>query len=472
MYNEQLEQLIDAALADGVLTEKEKQILFKKAQTFGVDLDEFEMVLDARLVKLQKEQQAAAPKSNKFGDVKKCPACGAIVQSYQGKCNECGYAFEGMSANLSSTILANELKKIDDKFSKLITNVSGWDEREKRRKVRRLEKQRDNEKIQYIISFPIPSTKSDLIEFIITMKSRAAEKTLNFLLREAYRTRYKECIEKVKLIFSSDSTFNGLIDEYDKNIKKFSIDKVKRFYYDIPKVVWFLLLALCMFFSIWWIINIKYINTKKSVKYELKKMEIVNALRIIDEKYHWNTHRKAAMKLQIYANDYIKDIFIDAKENKDFDFIVKLYMDVANGYAWWFDHLTVRGEMSKYLMEKVKELLENNDYKSAMELVDKTDVGRNSLYLYLIENSLYNDAENYYRTSYNSDYSQGLLAYYNFMKDIVNDMVKKGKKNEARKFINKKVVYFNDMSDYQKKNYPEYLPSNVKKKLYAIVDAN
>lgn len=56
MYNEQLEQLIDAALADGVLTEKEKQILFKKAQAFGVDLDEFEMVLDARLVKMQKEQ--------------------------------------------------------------------------------------------------------------------------------------------------------------------------------------------------------------------------------------------------------------------------------------------------------------------------------------------------------------------------------------------------------------------------------
>ena len=79
MYNEQLEQLIDAALADGVLTEKEKQILFKKAQTFGIDLDEFEMVLDARLVKLQKEQQSA-PKSNKLGDVKKCPACGAILK--------------------------------------------------------------------------------------------------------------------------------------------------------------------------------------------------------------------------------------------------------------------------------------------------------------------------------------------------------------------------------------------------------
>ena len=45
MYDEQLEELIDAALEDGVLTEKEKQVLFKKAQSMGIDLDEFEMVL-------------------------------------------------------------------------------------------------------------------------------------------------------------------------------------------------------------------------------------------------------------------------------------------------------------------------------------------------------------------------------------------------------------------------------------------
>lgn len=55
MYNEELEQLIDAALTDGELTEKEKQILFKKAQAMGVDLDEIEMVLEARLIKKKSE---------------------------------------------------------------------------------------------------------------------------------------------------------------------------------------------------------------------------------------------------------------------------------------------------------------------------------------------------------------------------------------------------------------------------------
>lgn len=58
MYDEKIEALISAALADGVLTEKEKQVLFKRAQAEGIDLDEFEMVLDARLVEFRKEEKA------------------------------------------------------------------------------------------------------------------------------------------------------------------------------------------------------------------------------------------------------------------------------------------------------------------------------------------------------------------------------------------------------------------------------
>ena len=87
MYNEQIESLISAALADGMLTEKEKQVLFKKAQSQGIDLDEFEMVLDARLVELEKAEKAkaaaAAPKSNKLGDVKKCPNCGENLKEQE-----------------------------------------------------------------------------------------------------------------------------------------------------------------------------------------------------------------------------------------------------------------------------------------------------------------------------------------------------------------------------------------------------
>ena len=106
MYNEQIENLINLALADGKLTEKEKQILFKKAEAAGIDLDEFEMVLDAKLFEKQQTVKAsapsvAAPKSDKFGDVKKCPACGAIVTSFSAKCGDCGHEFSNIEANAS-----------------------------------------------------------------------------------------------------------------------------------------------------------------------------------------------------------------------------------------------------------------------------------------------------------------------------------------------------------------------------------
>ena len=114
MYNEQIENLINLALADGELTEKEKQILFKKAEAIGIDLDEFEMVLDAKLFEKQKTVKAAvpsvaAPKSDKFGDVKKCPACGAIAQSFQTKCSDCSHEFSNIGANVSIGKLFSEV---------------------------------------------------------------------------------------------------------------------------------------------------------------------------------------------------------------------------------------------------------------------------------------------------------------------------------------------------------------------------
>ena len=54
MLTPELEQLINYALEDGVLTDKERSVLMRKAQAAGADLDEFEMILDAKLHEVQK----------------------------------------------------------------------------------------------------------------------------------------------------------------------------------------------------------------------------------------------------------------------------------------------------------------------------------------------------------------------------------------------------------------------------------
>ncbi|MCQ2326130.1 MAG: hypothetical protein MJZ71_01050 [Bacteroidales bacterium] len=198
MYSEQMEQLISAALADGVLTEKEKQILFKKAESLGIDLDEFEMVLDARLVELAKAEkakaEASAPKSKKLGDIKKCPACGAIVQSYQGVCSECGYAFEEVDANSAVKELSSLLRSADIFESENIIN-----------------------------SFPIPIEKSALIAFISWLKPQAlhiGEDDDLTDLSSVYMKKYEECILKAKISFSGDKDFIPLIEDFEKDKKK------------------------------------------------------------------------------------------------------------------------------------------------------------------------------------------------------------------------------------------------------------
>lgn len=200
MYDEKLEQLIDAALADGELTEKEKQVLFKKAQALGVDLDEFEMVLDARLVKSQKAEQekaaSSAPKSNKFGDVKKCPACGALVQSYQGVCPECGYAFEGVGANEA----VKELSSL-------------------------LQKESNTEKLQQIIdSFPIPLDKASLLSFITWVRPQSLD-TKN-PLASSYRKKYSECVNKIKISFANDKELTPFIAMFADDEKKLKRNKI------------------------------------------------------------------------------------------------------------------------------------------------------------------------------------------------------------------------------------------------------
>jgi hypothetical protein len=197
MYNEKIEMLISAALADGVLTEKEKQILFKRAQEQGIDLDEFEMVLDARLVELQKAEKEktkkSAPKSTKFGDVRKCPACGALVHAMAVSCAECGFEFTGLEASSSAQTLSKEISKIK--------RSGKWDD--------------GYEEIEELIkNFPVPNAKHDLFDLIVFLKQHIED--------EAYEQKLQECLDRAKYLFPSDPLFAKVIADATKakDIKK------------------------------------------------------------------------------------------------------------------------------------------------------------------------------------------------------------------------------------------------------------
>lgn len=239
MYNEQLESLIELALADGELTEKEKQVLFKKAQELGIDLDEFEMVLDAEFYKkkqaLQKEKPAtisvppAAPKSNKYGDVRKCPACGAMVSSFVAKCPDCNYEFTNIEANVSFTKLMNMLEEVetqrkeDSVLGNFTKSIFG-------KKIGLSFDAINDRKKQIIKNYPIPTTKEDILEFL-SMAIPNAKKQGNFFTRDnpeyalhnefvpVWKSKCEQIMIKAKLSLKDDAEVIEMINRYAEELK-------------------------------------------------------------------------------------------------------------------------------------------------------------------------------------------------------------------------------------------------------------
>jgi len=228
MYNEQLEQLIEFALLDGELQEKEKDILLRKAESFGIDLDEFEMVLQARLFEKQQSNKkvetpiTTQPKSEKFGDIKKCPACGAMIQSFQTKCPDCDYSFSNIAANSSIQRLFELLNDAEgvrqnttaNLFGKLQT-VFGVNDTDKR-------------KLEIISTFPIPNTKEDMLEFLSLALPKSKIKKFAFIeadsdkipnmYAKAWREKCEQIIMKARFSMKDDKKTLEEINDYAKKL--------------------------------------------------------------------------------------------------------------------------------------------------------------------------------------------------------------------------------------------------------------
>ena len=234
MYNEQLEQLIDAALADGELTEKEKQILFKKAQSFGIDLDEFEMVLDARLVKLKKNEksESSAPTSNKMGDVKKCPACGAVVGAFKTVCPECDYEFRNVDTNRSITELTNRINAVHEECEQKRKNgaykSSGF--------LKSLDSNENvNERLQddltqklnnVIANFPVPNSREDIIELLQFIQPKVQIGSSFDKNASAWRQKYIEIINRAKISYANDAKMMSQIAYYEQASSQSKISSI------------------------------------------------------------------------------------------------------------------------------------------------------------------------------------------------------------------------------------------------------
>lgn len=214
----ELERLIDLALADGVLSDKERQVLYRKAQELGVDMDEFEMVLEARThiaVKsaraLEAPSQESKPQSTKEGALRKCPSCGAPVPAFTLACSSCGHEFRGAAAASSLQQLFETLQGAPlETHATLISN------------------------------FPVPNSREDILEFLsaalgnctpLTGEQRMTYQNDGFFSSgyksalghreaeiKAWQSKFTTVLQKGRIL-STDSTTSALLCDFEKRFE-------------------------------------------------------------------------------------------------------------------------------------------------------------------------------------------------------------------------------------------------------------
>ena len=194
--NPEIENLINMALADGEVTEKERSIILKKAEVLDLDVDEVEMILDGRIALIVKENTTEQIKNNKEGDIQKCPSCGSPVTSFSLTCNYCGHEFRNTKSSHTIQDFFKEFKIIP-------------------------KEQQSN----FINNYPIPNNKEDILEFLSLAIGNCNYSILveknTYKEREilAWQNKVNTIIHKGKIAFANDNSL-FLIQEFEKELSK------------------------------------------------------------------------------------------------------------------------------------------------------------------------------------------------------------------------------------------------------------
>lgn len=120
---EELEALIKEYLTDGTLTDKERQVILKKAVAMGLDRDEIDLYLDAQVQKIDQATDAAVRQQKGH----QCPHCGAYVSQMTDKCPGCGQYITPEATK--------ELEEILDKLEDALVSMKSWKDFDKNKAI-------------------------------------------------------------------------------------------------------------------------------------------------------------------------------------------------------------------------------------------------------------------------------------------------------------------------------------------------
>lgn len=131
------------------------------------------------------------------GEIRKCPNCGEIIDSFVVNCPSCGYELRGSTATSSVQRLYWELNRAAT----------------------------IEQKILVIRNYPIPNAKEDIIEFMILASSNISGEADNGVF-EAWIAKFGQAYQKAKITLQNDSAFTQIQEIYEKTEKTIALGKI------------------------------------------------------------------------------------------------------------------------------------------------------------------------------------------------------------------------------------------------------
>lgn len=234
--NQDLQKLIDIAKDGGAITPKQREIILKKAQELGEDMDEVEMVLES----IQSKHVAKEP-TKKNDDRRKCPNCGAIINDSALVCPECGYVLQ--QENKASSDARALIDKLQEKLTAAANSTST---------ISSLFGRDEERQASIVNTFSMPTTKEGLILFLEFAYSNyiAAENTNT--LRQAWYGKTMQAYNSLARLGSTDPETMALLEKYSSLISKQKKKQLK---------VWLYLAAFIAFVALIIILGIRSDNS-------------------------------------------------------------------------------------------------------------------------------------------------------------------------------------------------------------------
>lgn len=228
MYPQELENLINIAIEDGSITDKERLVLYKKAAKFDIDPDELDMVLESRLNNGRRTEpslnsEQAQPKVPRSKGPKKCPSCGAILSDPNTvHCPYCGYKVVNIVRDILEDL--NSIVPIEKKVERPNAGFFGkvLDFLESDDGYAEMLEQKEN----LILGYQVPIAKEVILEFLaFSVQKGCKDKEYDCWhdeLGEAWYKKSEQIIAEARRTFSQDVELMAILKDY---AVKFGMEK-------------------------------------------------------------------------------------------------------------------------------------------------------------------------------------------------------------------------------------------------------